>query len=294
MKKFQENINKQIAAHQGINLFSDQRKDTFRFIPETIQSIQRVGEIDKDTEILLIEYTANKAIQEFCRTNQYYNFNQKAQKKLKAIYADLFFNIRSNKLSLDLIAKNHYDRLTKWLTETNSFAKKHYSSEPEIIESVACSEYSAVLQIEVLQIEISELITPVLDIGCGKQGNLVLFLRNQGVETYGFDRFAYDQSFITNSDWFDYNYEIGKWGAIFSNLGFTNHFHHHHLREDGNFIEYAKKYMDILNSLKVGGSFHYAPDLPFIEKYLDEKKYLITQKIVGDYTFKSTKITRLQ
>lgn len=64
--------------------------------------------------------------------------------------------------------------------------------------------------------------------------------------------------------------EMKKWGTIVSNLGFSNHFNHHNLREDGNFIKYAKTYMNILYSLKPGECFHYAPDLPFIEKYLDE------------------------
>jgi hypothetical protein len=70
-------------------------------------------------------------------------------------------------------------------------------------------------------------------------------------------------------------------GTITSNLGFSNHFNHHHLRKDGHFIEYAKTFMDILNSLKIGGSFYYAPDLPFIEKYLDRVKYRIKTHNIG-------------
>jgi len=52
--------------------------------------------------------------------------------------------------------------------------------------------------------------------------------------------------------------------------------------------------MDILNSLKIGGSFHYAPDLPFIERYLDKNKYQLSARNIGGYDFKATVIKRLK
>jgi hypothetical protein len=52
--------------------------------------------------------------------------------------------------------------------------------------------------------------------------------------------------------------------------------------------------MDILNSLKTGGSFYYAPDLPFVEKYLDKDNYQISTAGIGNYEFKSTRIKRLK
>jgi len=150
------------------------------------------------------------------------------------------------------------------------------------------------LLIEILQIDLDQIIEPVLDIGCGKQGNLVLFLRQNGIDSYGFDRFAYNNLALSNSDWFEYKFEKDKWGTIISNLGFSNHFRNHHFRNDGNFIDYAKKYMDILSSLKIGGSFHYAPDLPLVEQYLDKDKYQLTRHRIENYEFKSTRINRLK
>ena len=41
---------------------------------------------------------------------------------------------------------------------------------------LSAPEYSPGLQIEILQIETTQLKEPVLDIGCGKQGNLVNYL----------------------------------------------------------------------------------------------------------------------
>ncbi len=145
---------------------------------------------------------------------------------------------------------------------------------------------------EILQLNIDQIVEPVLDIGCGKQGNLVMFLRQKGIDAFGFDRFADKHSVLINSDWFEYKFENEKWGTIISNLGFSNHFHHHHFRNDGNFIDYAKKYMEIISSLKIGGSFHYAPDLPFIENYLDTDKYQLIKHKIGKYEFQSTRIHR--
>lgn len=294
MKIIQDNIDQQFEFNQGKNLFYNGILNSLRFSQETLDAIENIDLIDSDSENLLIDYLTNRAIQEFCKINQYYTFDKQAQIMLRNLYVDLFTNIKSHEYSMNFIAAKHYDNLIKWLQETNSFAEKIYNSKGELIESVTCSEYSPELQIEILQIDINNIIEPVLDIGCGKKGNLVLYLRQKGIEAYGFDRFAYNNSFLTNSDWFEYKFEKEKWGTITSNLGFSNHFQHHHFRNDGKFVDYAKKYMDILNSLKIGGGFHYAPDLPFIEQYLDLDKYKLKKKNVCDYKFKSMKIERLK
>jgi len=96
------------------------------------------------------------------------------------------------------------------------------------------------------------------------------------------------------ADWLDYDYGKNKWGTIVSNLGFSNHFNHHHLRENGNYIAYGKTYMNILYSLKTGGHFHYAPDLPFIERYLNNNQFQINKFEINKYNFKSVKIKKLK
>lgn len=50
--------------------------------------------------------------------------------------------------------------------------------------------------------------------------------------------------------------------------------------------------MNIIHSLKVGGSFHYAPDLPFIEQYLDNSQYALKQIEISGYDFKTTIIKK--
>jgi hypothetical protein len=294
MKIYQNNIDKQLEYNQGKNLFYNGILNSLKFSPETLNAIEKMDLMDSDSENFLIDYLTNRVVQEFCKINQYYTFDKQSHLILRSLYVDLFINIKNRQSSIESIAEKHYDNLIKWLQDTNSFAEKIYSSRGEIIESVPCSEYSSDLQIEILQIDMDQITEPVLDIGCGKQGNLVLFLRQKGIDAYGFDRFAYDNSALSNSDWFEYKFGKDKWGTIISNLGFSNHFQHHHFRNDGNFIEYAKKYMDILSSLKIGGNFHYAPDLPFVEQYLDKNKYQLTKRSIGNYEFKSTRIKRLK
>ena len=292
MNLFLENIDKQISFNQGKNLFHKGVGNSLRFIPETLTIIGKAGELDSDSENFLIDYITNRALQEFCRINQYYTFDKQAEKDLRDLYVRLFSNIRNTVSPIDTIAEVHYANLKNWLQKTNSFAEKIYVSKQELIEPVACSEYSPELQIEILQIDISCIKEPVLDIGCGKQGNLVTYLRQYGIEASGFDIFAYNIPYLSEYDWFEYDYGIEKWGTIISNLGFSNHFNHHNLRNDGNFIGYARKYVEILSSPKIGGSFYYAPDLPFIEPYLDQNKYQLNKRIIGDGT-KSQKVKRI-
>lgn len=285
-------IDNQISTNKGINLFFE-GENLFEFSSESILAIEQIINIGELPKSLLIDYTINKVLQEFYRINQYYNFDSQSKVELREIYTTLFDELKAKTDSNEELARIHYSRLKKWLQSSAPFSEKIYSSKEECVEPIHCYEYSPELQLDILQINTTQLTEPVLDIGCGEHGLLVKFLRNIGIEAYGIDRYLSDTSYIVNTDWLEYDYGINKWGTIISNLGFSNHFMHHHLREDGNFIDYAKKYMQILNSLEIGGSFHYAPDLPFIEQYLDSKQYKLSFKELNNQRYKSVVVTRL-
>ncbi len=294
MKKQLNQINKQIESNKGKNIFLEESEKTLFFIDETIKAISDINELDADSIEILIHYTTEKAMEEFCRMNQYYSFNAQAKDDLKEIYSDLFTNIKSNSHTLESIEKSHYQNLKRWLNKTNPFSEKIYSDSKTETLPVACSEYMANFQIEILKIDTATLMEPILDIGCGKQGNLLKHLSNLGFVAKGIDRFSFSEENLIQSDWLEFHYGEEKWGTIVSHLGFSNHFKHHNLREDGNYLEYAKVYMKILKSLKVGGKFHYAPDLHFIEQYLDLQQYKIEKHEIGDYGFKTSIIKRLK
>lgn len=289
--RFIENIDKQIEFNQGKNIFLD-NLEIFQFANETVKAISNIDRLNSDSKQSLIDYATDKAIEEFCRVNQYYSVDLKAKNNLRQIYSDFFevFQTRTN--SIDDISKKHYEKLKFWLKENNPFAEKIYKNDNEIISPVACSEYTPKLQIDILRIDIKQLLQPVLDIGCGSNGHLVNYLKNQGIEVYGIDRFTLQTSNLMTTDWLEYDYGKEKWGTIVSNLGFSNHFNHHNLREDGNYLSYGKTYMSILHSLKIGGYFHYAPDLPFIEKYLDYNQFDLRKYEINEYDFKTTIIKK--
>ena len=293
MDRLIENINKQIVFNQNKNIFLN-NIDMFQFSNETIESISDIDRLSPSTKLLLVDYATDRSIEEFCRVNQYYSFGLKAKNDLKKIYSDLFESFRNSKVPIEIISKNHYDKLKKWLINCNPFAEKIYVNAGKKINPVACSEYSQVLQIDLLKIDTENLMQPVIDIGCGKNGYLVKFLANQGIDICGIDRISFSSSNFVTADWLEYEYKTNKWGTIISHLGFSNHFNHHNLREDGKYIEYAKTYMNILHSLKIGGRFHYAPDLPFIEKYLDVNQFSIEKQEIDGNDFKTTIITRLK
>lgn len=141
----------------------------------------------------------------------------------------------------------------------------------------------------ILTIRVSSIKQPFLDVGCGQQARLVHFLRKNGIEAYGIDRNAQNVNYLQKANWLDYSFKPNTWGTIVSHMAFSNHFMHHHLRADGRYGVYAKKYMEMLKSLKLGGCFIYAPTLPFMEKILVSLSESYTVE-ANEY---STKVTRI-
>ncbi len=292
MDEFKKSIDRQIEFNKGKNIFFD-RPGLFQFIDETIKAISNLKGLSGDTENILIDYVTDKVLEEFCRVNQYYSFDSKSRQDLRKIYAELFLNIQSES-STNYISVNHYQKLKDWLVKYNSFADKIYSNKEEFTDPVPCFEYSPEVQLEILGVDIQNVVSPVLDIGCGKEGSLVNYFISKGFNAFGIDRCNFSSPELFTADWLEYNYGKDKWGTIVSNLGFSNHFKHHNLRADGNFLGYAKTYMNILHSLKVGGSFLYAPDLPFIERFLDSHSFELTKNKIPGHGFMASGITRLQ
>jgi len=297
-ENIKKNIKDQIVNTGGKNLLANEQFNSLKLIEITSSLVEKIKNLDIETEESMIDFVTDEALQEFCRINQYFSFNKRSVKELKDIY--ILFNQKIKLLdnnatqsSMDAISEEHYKNLCNWLVQTNAFAGKVYSNDQGNTQAIACSEYAPDLQVRILQLDLKNLTEPVLDIGCGRELNLVNYLRDNGFEAYGIDRFENESPYYIKSDWLEYDFEQQKWGSIISNLGFSNHFIHHNLRADGNYREYAQKYMEIINSLKIGGSFYYAPDLPFIEKHLDKSKYQYTGFSIEGYDFKTSRINRI-
>lgn len=157
------------------------------------------------------------------------------------------------------------------------------------------AEYSPALQIAVLGLNQVE--TPVLDVGCGATAALVDYLRDAGIEAVGMDRDAQAPG-VVQADWLTQDYGRGIWGTVISHLGFSLHFLHHHLSDHELAFDYARAYMRILASLRVGGRFAYAPALPFLEAVLGDG-YRVESRTFDGYggslpVESSTVVTRLR
>lgn len=295
MEKLKKYIDIQLAHNRGKNLFYGNIDLSLGFVNEISQFLNRLPDSDTRQEEELIDYITDSVLRELCLVNQFYGFGKAGRKRLRVIYSDLLNDLRryneANGMAyLKDISDLHYSRLQQLVADTNSFATEIYSQDEENTGSVPCSEYSPELQVNLFRLDIEKLAGPLLDIGCGKMANLVTYLRDNGVEAFGIDRFARDIPFCENADWLEFDYGTNRWGTIISNLGFSNHFMNHHLRKDGNWVEYSTKYMEILGSLKPGGSFYYSPGLPFIESYLDKEKYHVTEFETGIYDFRAVSI----
>jgi hypothetical protein len=144
-------------------------------------------------------------------------------------------------------------------------------------ERIRCEEYSAETQLGVLRLQAATLVQPVVDIGCGRDADLVKWLRGKNVNAVGFDLFDSVGEGCLVADWFEFPFVPDQFGTIIAHLSFSLHFLHQHLRPDGDARRYALQYMAILRSLRRGGSFVYAPGLPFIEGLLPSDQYVVTR-----------------
>ncbi|NJK86373.1 MAG: hypothetical protein HC906_10785 [Bacteroidales bacterium] len=180
MNKLTINIDKQIEFNRDKNILAD-NLESFQFIAETLNAIAEVNQIHVASEQFLIEYAIDKAIQGFCRVNQYYSFDSGSKEELRKIYTDLFKDIRTNSDTIENISKNHYEKLKNWLKASNPFAEKIYPATAEKLKPVACAEYSPELQCNILHLDINCLNQPVLDIGCGSRKLSYVFHLKQRV-----------------------------------------------------------------------------------------------------------------
>lgn len=281
--RFVLNSSKETSA-----LFKQKSKDIANFI-ETAHL--------NDTTQKLAKYISDKTIRLFVEVNQYLNFSQKDYLQLQKVYEALLQQVYEicnqkevSEEEIDQLFRSHYKNLQSFLLDSNGKEIfKKYRESPDVLE-IKCAEYTSEFQMRLLGIYLSKVKQPVLDIGCGQQANLVYFLRKNDIVVYGLDRNVQNlNNKIYQVDWLEYTYVPDTWGTVISHMAFSNHFMHHHLRPDGDYEKYATKYMEILKSLKIGGSFIYAPGLSFMEEILISTFDSYTVE-TGEY---STMVTRI-
>jgi hypothetical protein len=156
----------------------------------------------------------------------------------------------------------------------------------EARREVVASEYAPDLQLAVLGLKLSDVSSPVLDIGCGSSALLVRHLRALGHDVTGIDRDA--PADATRADWLAFDYGNARWRTIVSHLGFSLHFQRAHRVGEAEARTYAETFLRIARGLVVGGTFAYAPSLPFFESVLPPGRFGIARtRVPGGETLAS-------
>lgn len=240
----------------------------------------------------LVRVFLNLTIEFTYASNQFVQLNAREEAELRRIYAAYlrdFQRILSTSRSdaeisrsIKRLVAGHFGDLRANITRFFDPETGEKEESNVILNRAVCAEYSPALQLEIFGLRVTDLIAPVLDLGCGKSGELVRYLNANGVDAVGIDRMV-DGSLdgvLIQIDWLEFELEPGAWGTVLSHMAFSNHFVFQHWYKHGQVQPYARQYMAVLMALKPGGSFYYTPALPFIETYLPEDHYRVTRRNV--------------
>ncbi len=272
-------IESQITANRHLNLFFDHLDqvlsvtDTFR---TRILDLKKQDSVDIEQ---LIEQTARQSIQAIYQINQYIDIPEQDMDELKQIYRITWDEIDTH--NFDAIMRAHHYRLADWLARfyPDAFIKA-LKQQPQV-GAVLNKSYSAEFQLQVLNIDVETLQAPVLDIGCGPEGNLVRELVENGIDAIGIDRIINSpETYLIESNWFDFDLRQKSWGTVISNMGFSNHLVYCLRNEPERVSAYLLRYREILDSLKPCGEFIYAPSIPVVEERLDSRSWQVVRNEV--------------
>jgi hypothetical protein len=249
----------------------------------------RPGDRPETATAEIVSFATQALLKRVYAVNPYLNISDQKVKELQEIYLQTWRRmIRTGDLQTAL-REGHYPALLQWLASLypKEFRKRLKFS--PVVVHVVYEEYSAQLQIELLQIDMAHMKEPVMDVGCGGQANLARYLRSLGIEAYGFDRhLEIVERYLEERDWFDYLFEAARWGTIISNMAFTNHLNYAYLHDASQLEKYLLKMRELIESLAVGGNFYYAPSLPFVENRFTPERYRTEREQTLSEIFVST------
>lgn len=227
----------------------------------------------------LVSFTTEEFVRHVYSINPYLHVSQEQIESLKRIYTETWQRMKQTKNITATLSEFHYPELSKWLATLYPEKFQEVLKDSSGIGRVTYGEYSAELQIELLGIDTACINQPVLDVGCGSQANLVTYFRSLNIQAYGIDRhLEIHEPYLDQVDWFNFTFEPDRWGTIVAHMSFTNHLHYAYRNDHLQFEHYLRKMKEILRSLLIGGSFHYAPSLPFIEDELPADSYTIQRE----------------
>lgn len=274
------------------NLFQTFDEEYADFLFETRNEISAYLADSVESEAL-IQYCIRSTRQFTYQRNQYINFTSQYDGLVDVEYRDLLAQTKQLVETatsreevaqrLKTILQRHHERLRLILASYCVDATQSKLKNSPLLQTVPCAEYSPRFQLQLLNIDLSQIQQPVLDIGCGEQGNLVKFLKSKGLDAWGIDRSMPDEDFFVQSDWFSFDYAQQKWGTIMAHQSLSTHFIFNYLNDLPTAQDYVMLFKKILSTLAPNGSLYYTPGLPFFEPEIeDDSRYLITRKTISE------------
>ena len=275
----------QVQADKDLNdyVFSNYLFHSYdpALIEFTFEHRREISALYSDEALLqeFIDFCVRSTKQYTYKRNQYINYPKEYEALLRGEYRDFFVQIKSlierarspHDIAEEFgpVISRHHERLRLILASYCISYQKTPLEHNGLLQTVPCEEYSPSLQLQVLNIDMATLAEPILDIGCGLEGTLVRYLREQGLEAFGMDRLAPGGPEFFQKDWFDFD-NTQTWGTIIAHQSISTHFIYHHLRSSEMAKKYVQLFMNILATLEAHGAFYYAPGLPFFEAALEE------------------------
>lgn len=242
-----------------------------------------------------VDLALESCVESLYKVDQYLQVDREAQERIADSYRSFLADLDKAGAAAAIVA--HRRRLASIVASLGGGEGRREGGR---LMAKPCFFYEPLTQLSVLGLEDGAILEPILDLGCGPRASLVSFLRGRGLEAYGVDRIIEGEAaWLLRASWEEVELGAGRWGTVISHLAFSNHAIHHYLRRDGVDLAYARRYMSILSSLLPGGSFCYAPSLPFLEVHLDRGAWGVASSPVTSSPLvtaglRSTRVTKLE
>jgi hypothetical protein len=255
------------------NLILNKRNTEYKETFENNYREKIINEMNTDKYTIVMDKLSKSFLKNLVKGTSNKKITKEDCNKILEIYHKLIENIADFNKDYERIALEHFTEVRNFINE--------FTTRKEV---EVTSSYTPEFILQILDVKDSELKGSSLDIGCGKNGNLVEYLSSKGMDAHGIDMECDDTEKLEQEDWLIKDYPENTYNLITSNLTFTKHFNDANSEEanDQECFEYAQSYMKILNSLKVGGKWHYVPAVTFIEELLPEDKFEVNNTFVNE------------
>jgi hypothetical protein len=282
-------IERQVDGNKSKNLFFINAGQVMDLEPGFLAALEELADSDsgKNPEKdfpEIIPFAAQSLLNKVNSVNRYLSISDQKVKELEEIYRQTWQMITTKGNLQNVLRGIHYPAISRWLATLYPEEFPEQLKFSPLVGHMVYEQYSAQMQVELLQLNLDHMKQPVIDIGCGSQANLVRYLHSKGIDAHGFYlHLEVQEAFLEQKDWFDYSFKPDVWGTVLSNMAFTNHLNSAQLHDASHLEQYLLKLREIIESLKIAGRFIYAPGLPFVENHFAPERYKMERKqVLGD------------